>query len=118
MDVVVEALDHGDVVVDDRVHDPVEHGGGTSLEEVGPGLHPGTSVLQRARFSVPDDDRESLADEDLDLTELDHLDRVDVASRLQHHEQRLAVHLELRPLVCVDRILDGELVEAERGTDL
>src|SRR6185295_9587344 len=36
---------------------------------------------------------------------------------LEHDEQRLAVDLELRALVRLDRVLDGELVEVELAAD-
>ena len=55
----------------------------------------------------------SVAEEDEDLAELDDLGRVDVAGGLQHDEDHLAVDLELRPLVGVDRVLDRERVQVE-----
>ena len=48
-----------------------------------------------------------------DLADLDHLVVVDVAGGLQHEEERVAVHLELRALVRLDRVLDRQRVEAE-----
>jgi hypothetical protein len=49
----------------------------------------------------------------VDLADLDDLDRVDVARRAQHHEQHVAVAFYLGPLVCADRVLDGEAVQRE-----
>jgi hypothetical protein len=40
-----------------------------------------------------------------------------VTRGLQHDEEGITVDLELRPLVRVDRILDGELVQVELPTD-
>jgi hypothetical protein len=73
--------------------------------------------LVQRRFAVPDRDDESLADEDQDLAELDRPLGLEVAGRLEHDEERVAVHLELRTLVCVDRILDGQLMEIELSTN-
>jgi hypothetical protein len=47
------------------------------------------------------------------LAELHDLDGVDVACRSQHHEQDVAVALQLRSLVGVDGVLDGQAVQAE-----
>ena len=58
-------------------------------------------------------DHEVAVDEQQDLADLDDSSVVDVAHGLQHHEQRVAVHLELRPLVRVDRVLDRERMQVE-----
>ena len=52
-------------------------------------------------------------DEDVDLAELDLLDVVEVGGRAKDDEQRVAVALELGPLVGDDGVLDGDLVQAE-----
>ena len=62
---------------------------------------------------MADGEHEVRADEDVHLAELDLLDVVEVAGGAQHDEQRVAVALQLRPLVGDDRVLDGELVQAE-----
>src|SRR4051794_24347305 len=49
----------------------------------------------------------------MDLTGLHDFLRVDVASRLQHHEQRVVIDLELRPLVSVEGVLGRQLVKVE-----
>ena len=63
-------------------------------------------------------DDEVRADEEEDLAERHGLLAVDVARRLDHDEQRVVVDLELRALVRLERVLDGELVELERGPHL
>lgn len=50
-----------------------------------------------------------------DLAEQDLLALVDVARGPQHDEESVAVPLELRPLMRLHRILDGELVQVERA---
>ena len=51
--------------------------------------------------------------EHVQLAELDPLDVVEVARRAQHDEERLAVALELRALVALARVFDGERMQAE-----
>ena len=68
---------------------------------------------QVGRPAVADGEHEVRADEDVDLAELDLLDVVEVGGGAQHDEQRVAVALELGPLVGDDRVLDRELVQAE-----
>ena len=48
-----------------------------------------------------------------DLAELDRLLGIQVARGLEDEEERVAVDLELRPLVCLDRVLDRQLVQLE-----
>jgi hypothetical protein len=67
----------------------------------------------QCRLAVSDGDDEAVPDEEEDLTELDDCLRFKVARRLQDEEERVAVHLELRALVGLDRILDRKLVELE-----
>ena len=69
------------------------------------------------RLAVPDGDDELVADEDEDLTELDLLGVGDPARSLEDDEQSVAVHLELRALVGLDRVLDCKLVEVELEPD-
>ena len=70
-------------------------------------------ATQVGRPAVADGEHEVRSDEDVDLAELDLLVLVEVGGRAQHDEQRVAVALELRPLVGDDRVLDRDLVEAE-----
>ena len=116
-DVGVETTDHGQVVVDDAVDHGVEHRPGPSASRSGR-LSTWRRVSVSAGLAVTDDDRETVTDEDLDLTELDRLGDVGVERGLEDHEQRIAVDLELGSLVGVDRVLDRELVEIERAADV
>ena len=68
---------------------------------------------ERARLAPAHGHDERLVDEQDDLAGFDQLFRVDVAERLQNDEERVVVELDLRSLVALDRILDGELVEVE-----
>jgi len=65
------------------------------------------------RLAVPYGDDEPLADEHEDLAELDDVVSLGEPRGLEDGEERLAVELELRALMGVDRVLDRELVEAE-----
>ncbi len=72
---------------------------------------------------VPDRHHEVGADEDHDLSGLDDLPRLghrlvlDVVDRLEDHEKRLVVALQLRPLVSVHGVLDCQLMKAEHIAD-
>ena len=59
----------------------------------------------------------SRADEHVDLAGLDRVLLVDVPERLEHEEQRVAVVLELGPLVGVAGVLDGQRVQVEGARD-
>ena len=65
------------------------------------------------RLAVSHGDDEPVSEEEQDLAELDDVFGLDVAGRLEDEEERIAVDLELRPLMSVNRILDRELVEGE-----
>ena len=108
----------GRVVVDHAIHDRVQDRHAAAPQQVRPGLQlartsprSGAS-LWRTVITKP------RAGEDVHLAELDGLRLVDVAGRAQHAEQRVAVALELGPLMCVDRVLDRELVQGELARDL
>ena len=58
---------------------------------------------------MPHGDGEVGAEEQVQLPELDLLALVEVPRRLEDDEQRVAVALELGPLVRLDRVLDREL---------
>jgi hypothetical protein len=62
-------------------------------------------------------DQELGVHEERYLPDLHDLVVVDVAHRLQYHEQRLVVDLELRALVRFDRVLHREGVQAELALD-
>ena len=114
LDVVVDALDDRLVVVHDLVDDRVA-GRRRCRSRAAPARssRPLRALVQRARLAVADRDHERAADEDVDLAGLDDLVGVDVAGRLEDHEQRVVVDLELRALVRLDRVLDRQLVKAE-----
>ena len=101
------------VAVDDAVEDGVQHRLGAAAEQVRVALHAAAHGGEVGRLAVADGDDEVGADEDVDLAELDLLDVVEVARRAQDHEERVAVALELGPLVGDDGVLDGQLVQAE-----
>ena len=68
---------------------------------------------QLGRRAMANRDDELGAGEHVDLPELDGLGLVDVARRSQDEEQRVPVALQLRALMCVDRVLQRELMEVE-----
>ena len=74
-------------------------------------------VAETAALAVADRDQEVGTDEDHHLADVDELLRPEVADGLDDEEQRVAVDLELRPLVGADGVLDGELVELELAPD-
>lgn len=73
--------------------------------------------------AVPDGHDEVGPDEDHDLAGLDDLTGlrhrlvVDVHDGLEHQEQRVVVAFQLRPLMGVHRVFDGELVQPEHVGD-
>ncbi len=78
----------GSVAVDHRVENRVEHGLGTEREQLGIVFEPLSDHGEIRRLGVPDGDDEVLADEHVQLAELDLLDVVEVAGGAQHDEQR------------------------------
>jgi hypothetical protein len=92
----------------------VQGGARAAAKEVGPLLEPEPDLVE-GRLPVPDGDDEPVADEEEDLAELDLAALP--AGRLEHEEERVAVELELRPLVRLDRVLDGQLVQVELAPD-
>ena len=74
-------------------------------------------LAERAALAVADRHDEVGPGEDHHLADLDELLRVDVARRLQHAEERVVVHLDLRPLGGVGIVLDGEWMEPEMRGD-
>ena len=83
-------------------------------EQVRPSLHLDSDLVQ-GEVAVAHGDDESLPGKEEDLAEPNAVRLV--LGRLEDDEQGLAVDLELRPLVRLDGILDGELVEAELASD-
>ena len=72
----------------------------------------------RQQRAVPHRHDVVLADEHVRLAELDVRRRAAHLRRAQDHEQRVVVDLELRPLVRVVGVLDGEIVQVELALDL
>jgi len=117
LDVLVEPVDDRLVVVDDPVEDGVQHRPRAEAEQVGPALDLLADVAEGAGRLVADRDHELGADEEHDLAELDGVVGVDVAGGLEDREQGVVVDLELGPLVGVDGVLDGQLVQVELAPD-
>jgi hypothetical protein len=113
LDVVVEPVDHRLVVVHHPVQDGVQHRPGAEAEQVGAALDALADVAEGAGRLVADRDHELGAEEQHDLAELDGLVGLDVAGRLEDHEQGVVVDLQLGSLVGVDGVLDGQLVQVE-----
>ena len=91
---------------------------GSPAQQVGAVLELVAQFAQVGRFAVADRDHKVRSGEDMHLAELDGLGLVDVPGRAQHAEQRGAVPLELRALMGVHRVLDGERVQVELARDL
>jgi predicted RNA-binding protein len=58
-------------------------------------------------------DDEVAVDEEEDLAGLDVTQLARVTDGLEHDEQRVAIALDLRPLMGDDRVLHGQLVQVE-----
>lgn len=93
MYVLLQPGDHWQVVVDDSVHHRVEHGARAQSQHLRVRLHAPAHVAERAGRPVADGDQKFGAGEDQDLAEFNVLLFVDVAGRLQHHEQGVVVDL-------------------------
>ena len=79
VDVRLESIDGGLVVVDDPVQDRVKGRAGSVLQALGVGVELLPDPRERAGLPVTDGDDEVLAQEDEHLAQLDHLCRVHVA---------------------------------------
>ena len=118
LDVVVDPVDDGRVVVDDLVDDRPD-----DRRRAAPRRSSGCSSSRRraGASSLASPWRTAItypvADEEVDLAELDLLLGVVVAGGPQHDEQRVLVVLELRPLVRVRPRPRGQLVQAEHLAD-
>jgi hypothetical protein len=113
VDVVLQASDDWLIAVDDVVDDRVRDRRRSPPQSVRARLEPPTHRAQLRRVAVAYGDHELRADEDLDLPERDRLRLVQVAGGPQDDEERVAVALELRALMRLDRILNRELVQVE-----
>ena len=95
------------------VGDGVQHAGRAAVQQLGLVLEPLAHLGERAVPAVPYGHHEVGADEHHDLAGGDDLAGggqlvvVEVGDGLEHHEQRVAVALDLGPLMGLDRVLDG-----------
>ena len=123
VDIDLDQIGDVEVVVDDVVGDRVHDRVGAELEQRGGGFEFPPHPCQPAVLAVPDRHHEVGADEHHDLAGLDDLPGLghrlvlDVVHRLEDHEQRLVVALQLGPLMGVHRVLDGQFVQAEHVAD-
>ena len=108
LDVVLDPRHDRLVVVDDLVRDRPDGGGRPFAQELGLGLQALARLVQLARRAVADDDHVAGAREDVHLAELDLLAVVEIAGGVQDEEVAVVVVLDLRALVGVHRVLDGE----------
>ncbi len=115
LDVVVEPIHDRQVVVHHLVENPVEHGTGAKCEQVGAVLDPLPHPRETGGRPVAHRNDELPAQVEGDLAEVDDFICVDIACRLEHHEQGVVVDLELGPLVTKPSVFDGEFVEVELG---
>ena len=108
---VAELGDDRQVVVDDEVEDRVQAVGRAERQQFGFALDPRAHRRVRQRRAVAHGDQVARAEERIRLAEADVA--FDHLRRMHDHEQRIAVGLDLRPLVRVLRVLDREVVQAE-----
>ncbi len=116
LDVAVERLGDRPVVIHDPIDDRIERRARPAAHDLGPLLGPHARFVEVC-LAVAHGDDEAGAEEDQHLAVLDGLVGLDPAGGLQDDEQRVAVDLELRPLVRDDRILDGQVVQLELAPD-
>jgi hypothetical protein len=124
VDVRLDGVDHGEIVVHHVVGDRVQHGGRALGELPRVRLQTLAHRAERAVPPVPHGDDEVPADEHHDLAGVDDLAGrgqlrvLHVTDGLEHGEQRLPVPLDLRPLVRVHRVLDRQRVQVEQLGDV
>ena len=107
----LEGVDHREVAVHDRVHEGIEDVPGAMAEQLGLPLtsranlgEPPLAAVTDRKHVVPTDEHVHLAHAEVVAVRLD---------RLEHGEERGPVLLDLRALVPVPGVLDGERVEVE-----
>ena len=113
VDVALQAVEDRPVVVHDLVQNAVQHGERPMPQQLRIVLEPPADGAEVGLVGVPDGDHEVRPEEQVDLTGLDDLHRVDVDTRPEHHEQDIAVALQLRALVGLDSVLDRQAVQVE-----
>ena len=106
-----ERFDDGDIAVDDMIDDGMQYGARPVDEATWVRFEPAAALGEWRRRTVAHVHDEAVADEHLDLTELGHLFVGEVLGGLHHDEHRSFVHVELRSLVGLDGILDGERMQ-------
>ena len=108
-----------EVAVHDVVGDRVHHRVGPQRQLLVLVFHLLAHAREAGVIAVPDGDHEVGPDEHHDLAGLDDLAGqrhglvFDVVDRLEHQEQGVVVAFQLRPLVGVHGVLDGQRVQAE-----
>src|SRR5215204_4690226 len=113
LDIVLEAVDYGSVVVNDTIHYGVQDRLGSTAQVLGVGLQSLAYSAQVRHLTVAHAHYEVFSHKEVDFAELDPLLLVQVTGRLEHDEERIPVVLQLGPLVGVRRILDRQPVQAE-----
>src|SRR5919107_2664967 len=117
LDIVLETVDYGPVVVNDTVHYGVQDRLGSTAQVLGVGLQLLAYPAQVRRLAVAYAHYEVFPHKEVDFAELDPLLLVQVAGRLEHDKERIPVALQLGPLVGVRRIFDRQTVQAELPGD-
>jgi hypothetical protein len=106
LDVVLDRIGDGDVVVDDLVEDGPYRGRGPEPQQIRPMFEPLPGRVQLAARTMPHGDHVARAREHVDLAEVDLLAVLVVVRGLQDQEHVLVVVLDLRALVGLRRVLD------------
>src|SRR5439155_3157981 len=108
LELVLERVDDREVAVDDEVHEGVEDEPGALAEQAGRALAARPDLGVRQGRPVADGEDVARADEDVRLAEGDLAAAVSPLelAGAEPDEERLAVLLELRPLVGAERVLD------------
>jgi hypothetical protein len=113
-DILDQLLDDVVVVGGDAVADGMEDGAGSEPGQARSGVDVRADPGQRTGLTMPHRQHESRAHEDAELSALHLVAGLQVARRPEHEEERLAVELELWPLVDAQRVFDREWMELER----
>src|ERR671921_3037111 len=106
LDIVLEPVDYGSVIVYDTVHYGVQDRLGPTAQVLGVGLQLLAYSTQVRRLAVAHAHHEVFSHKEVDFAELDSLLLVQVTGRLEHDEERIPVAFQLGPLVGIRRIFD------------
>src|SRR5215211_5473871 len=117
LDIVLETVDYGSVVVHDTVHYGVQYRLWSTAQVLGVGLQLLAYSAQVRRLSVAHAHHEVFSHKEVDFAELHSLLLIQVAGRFEHDEECLPVALQLGPLVGISCILDSQPVQAELPGD-